>query len=283
MKTLKTLLFIMIIAANYTGCTENHSDNNDAQDIDDATVSYTDVTLSDFVLPTGYNWQNLQPDSVYLFNSLQELAPYITGTVAVDFEKQSLLTVQGWVTNGIERIDKQWQEISAGEYQLNISIMLNKTMEAPLWTVSILVSKISGDARIELLINGKENIPENISLTGKWKLVGFVNGADGAVTTPEASSRKPYNFYWIQFKEDKTVYGMSSSNLLLGSYDVNLDASEIQIKVGAATEVMEKPDGILFIDRLNSVRSFEYRESALLLYYNETDYLLFEIYDDEKE
>jgi heat shock protein HslJ len=128
------------------------------------------------------------------------------------------------------------------------------------------------------------NENENISLAGtQWKLVGFVNGADGAVITPEASSGKPYNFYWIQFKEDKTVNGMSSSNQLLGSYDVNSDASEIQIKSATATEVMERPDGILFVERLNAVRSFEYRESALLLYYNETDYLLFEIYGDEKE
>jgi heat shock protein HslJ len=125
---------------------------------------------------------------------------------------------------------------------------------------------------------------QNVLAGTKWKLVGFVNGADSTTITPDTlPSQKPYSAYWIQFKEDKTVYGHSSSNLLLGNYEANYQTSEISIDVQAATEVMERPDGITFIERLNLVRSFEYRESALLLYYNEIDYLLFEIYKDETE
>ncbi|MDR2805320.1 MAG: protease complex subunit PrcB family protein [Dysgonamonadaceae bacterium] len=125
---------------------------------------------------------------------------------------------------------------------------------------------------------------ENSSPAGtKWKLTGFVNGADGTIKTPDTFFCGVNGCYWVYFKEDKTIEGHSASNLLLGNYEVNPDASEIQIKVGAATEVMERPDGFTFIDRLNSVRSFEYKESALLLYYNETDYLLFTVYPVEIE
>jgi hypothetical protein len=283
MKALKTLLFILICTTSYVGCSENQHIGNNNEQGDDLRTSDVSITLSDFVLLAGCDWRDLQLDSVYLFNSQQQIAPYITGTANIDFEKQSLLVVHGMATNGILNMEKHLEKISDDVYQLHLDITLNKITEAPLWTVSVLVPKISDEARIELLVNisGKETI----SLAGtKWKLLGFVNGADGTTIKPGTfSSGKPDRAYWIQFKEDKTVYGHSSSNLLLGNYDENLDTSEILIKVQAATEVMEKSDGITFIDRLNLVRLFEYRESALLLYYNETDYLLFEIYNDEKE
>jgi hypothetical protein len=124
----------------------------------------------------------------------------------------------------------------------------------------------------------------NVALIGKkWKLDSFVNGTDGSTKIPEVFPFRPYNCYWIQFEEGKTVNGRSSSNLLLGSYNFNFDASEIKLEIHAATELGERPDGDTFINRLNSVHSFEYRESALLLYYNEKDYLLFKLVNNEVE
>jgi hypothetical protein len=133
------------------------------------------------------------------------------------------------------------------------------------------------------VINMGNDNPD-ISLTGtKWKLTTFVNASEGTTKTPETFSHIPYDCYWIQFNDDNTCEGRSSSNLLPGRYSVDSASSEILITVGAATEIAEKPDGEEFIDKLNRVHTFVIQESSLMLYHNEKDYLLFDIYDNEKE
>jgi hypothetical protein len=132
--------------------------------------------------------------------------------------------------------------------------------------------------------NTEVNENQDISLAGtQWKLTSFVNASEGTIKTPETFSHVPYNCYWIRFNDDNTCRGRSSSNLLLGHYSVNSVSSEIQITVGMATYVGELPDGEEFIDKLNRVHSFVIKDSSLMLYHNETDYLLFNIYDSEKE
>jgi hypothetical protein len=127
---------------------------------------------------------------------------------------------------------------------------------------------------------------QDISLVGtKWQLTAFVNDSEGTTKTPMLLDKpSKYGHYWIQFNEDNTCEGRSIANLLLGRYSAGSVSSEIQITVGAATEVMElSPDGEEFIEKLNRVHSLGIKDSSLMLYYNETDYLLLKIYDNEKE
>ncbi|MDR0682998.1 MAG: hypothetical protein LBG15_14290 [Dysgonamonadaceae bacterium] len=278
MKTLKILLFIMICTASYTGCSENQgiSDNN-AQDNGDVAVSDTAITLLDFVLPNDCNWLDLQSDSVYLFNSQQQLAPYIVGTVGIDFEKYSLLAVRGGATNGIRNIDERLQEISANEYQLNIDITLDDTTEAPIWTVSVLVSKISDEARIDLLVN--INGKENISLTGtKWKLAALVD-----VQTRESIEPEPKECnkcYTLEFDSDTTAIGQSVVNTL------HFIVTRSNMNMSLMTEMWDGDQGNvnLFYEALLTLDVYEYSKEELKIYYDERKkYLLYEQVRDSPE
>jgi hypothetical protein len=106
-------------------------------------------------------------------------------------------------------------------------------------------------------------------LTGiKWKLTGFVT--NGNTRLPEQDSD---NSYWLQFKNDNTFTGKSSSNFIGGTYEINHQTSSFRITNLEGTEIYEHPDGRLFIESLMALRSFELREDTLNLYYSETDYL----------
>jgi hypothetical protein len=123
----------------------------------------------------------------------------------------------------------------------------------------------------------KRRLNDEMKLTGvKWKLTSFV--ANGNAKTPEQDSD---NRYWILFKDDNTLEGKSSTNMLRGSYEINAQTSSIQItSLGEGTYVYELPDGRLFMESLRAVRSFELQEDTLKLYYSETDYLRFNAYRD---
>jgi hypothetical protein len=104
----------------------------------------------------------------------------------------------------------------------------------------------------------------------KWKLTSFVTG--GNTKTPEQDSN---NRYWLIFKDDNTLEGRSSTNGLFGSYEINTQTSSLLITNLGGSKIYELPDGGLFVESLMAVRSFNIQDSTLKLYYNETDYLLF--------
>jgi hypothetical protein len=121
-------------------------------------------------------------------------------------------------------------------------------------------------------------------LTGiKWKLVEFVSVSDGTTKTPEQPLSD--NCYWITFQNDSVFIGRTSTNDIYGNYEVNTQDSTIRIIYLLTTEVNELFDGPFYSDCLRMLRlsacSFEVTETSLKLYYNETDYLLFNAYDYE--
>lgn len=129
-----------------------------------------------------------------------------------------------------------------------------------------------------VLVRAKEaSAPEeNPKLTGaKWKLKSFV--ANGVAKAPEPEDN---DSYWIAFKDDSTLEGKSSVNFLFGSYEVNHQTSYLRVTNLGGTKIAELLDGRFFVESLMAVRSFELREDALKLCYNETDYLLFNVYQD---
>jgi hypothetical protein len=247
-----------------------------------------EIEAIDFSLPEGCTWKHNTEQSVSVIRSAEDILPFIDGKFlenSIDFGKYSLLYARGQSTAGIDSIMKHLQQVSENEYLFYVDIMKNDATEVPLWNIALLVPKISEDARIELLVNYYPE-KENISLSGtKWQLTAFVNVSEETTKTPILLDKpSKYGHYWIQFNEDNTCEGHSSSNLLLGRYSVSSVSSEVQITVGVATYMMElSPDGEEFIEKLNRIHSFVIKDSSLMLYYNETDYLLFDIYDNEKE
>jgi heat shock protein HslJ len=104
----------------------------------------------------------------------------------------------------------------------------------------------------------------------KWKLTSFV--INGKARTPDQDSD---DRYWLLFKEDNTLEGKSFVNELSGTYEMDMQASSFRITNLGGTKIGEPGDGQLFVESLQTVRSFKLRDGVLKLYYNETDYFLF--------
>jgi hypothetical protein len=119
--------------------------------------------------------------------------------------------------------------------------------------------------------NKSDENPNNIEIY-KWKLVGFVNGADGTIKTPEPVSE---NSYWIIFNDNGTLFAKSAVNELVGKYKINFSTSTISITELGGTKIGEPLDGKLFVEGLQSIRSFVVEKASLRLYHNEADFLLF--------
>jgi heat shock protein HslJ len=131
----------------------------------------------------------------------------------------------------------------------------------------------NGDLSKDANVANTGNENQNISLTGtKWKLTGFANVTNGIIKTPEPDSE---NHYWIIFNDDNTLSGKSSNNELFGSYEADYKAATLRITKLGGTKMGEILDGELFVKSLQSVYYFSIRKTSLQLYYNDTDYLLF--------
>jgi len=113
----------------------------------------------------------------------------------------------------------------------------------------------------------------------KWKLVAFVNESDGTNRPPQPDSP---NNYWIEFKTDNTLTGVSSTNALTGTFDIR-NNSTISISSWGSTDINELFDGELFIESLCSSQHFSVTATELKLFYSDTEYLLFNIYQNETE
>jgi hypothetical protein len=114
----------------------------------------------------------------------------------------------------------------------------------------------------------------------QWKLAAFVYGEDGTSKIPESVSR---NSYVITFNRDNTLFGQSHPNAIVGVYEINQQLLNIKINADFASEAMELlPDGELFLKKLNSSYRYLVTENTLKLYSTENDYLLLNIYEDEK-
>ncbi len=105
-------------------------------------------------------------------------------------------------------------------------------------------------------------------LVGTWTSVGFGNSETGEVKTMKSKK------YTLKFKEDKTIKGRSSTNLLNGEYKV--EGSEFKVVNLGGTEINEVGDGALFMEKLLTVNRYEIAEDDLLLFYSKAEYLLFD-------
>ncbi|MDR2126335.1 MAG: META domain-containing protein [Prevotellaceae bacterium] len=113
---------------------------------------------------------------------------------------------------------------------------------------------------------------EPLSLKGtKWKLAGFV---DVQICTMKTAEPIGEQCYLLTFHEDGVISGSTSTNTFFGSYEL-VNGSNISINLGNMTAINELFDGLRYIDCMNNVISYISFDERLILYYNPTNYLLF--------
>jgi hypothetical protein len=152
----------------FTGCAGN--DGLPPNDNEESITYPVEMDIVDFSL-NGTLWQNLVPDSVYLINSREELAPYISGVVDIDFEKYTLIIASGEMPSGIDSIATNLEQTSSDEYRLEIDIKLNHAANIiETWTVSLLAPKIKEIATIDLILNYRYSIYDYPLADTQWKL-----------------------------------------------------------------------------------------------------------------
>jgi hypothetical protein len=247
MKTLKFLIALLTLSMGMS-CSENDTPGQRPDDLQEQDLLKSKLT-GEWVVSghkDSYIYTFADNDTVYIKNREGDTIdkwPY--QTIAED----SIRIIRNWTTH------------SKVVFYSNDSIRIND------FILDIITLEFS-DVVLKRWLNNRK--PE---LTGiKWKLTGFVIG--GNVKTPEQDSD---NSYWLLFKNDNTLEGKSSTNELMGSYEINAQTSSLLITNLGGTKINELPDGRLFVESLRAVRSFELREGTLKLYFSETDYLFFNI------
>lgn len=98
---------------------------------------------------------NLEPDIAYLFNSLEELTPYLCEGEApnIDFDTYSVIAAHGVTTSGIDNLRFSLQEHLQNLFVLNVDIQLNDAAVIEEWTLALLTKKIDSNALVALEIN----------------------------------------------------------------------------------------------------------------------------------
>ena len=142
----KYLLFLLSLMIFQSGCSDNEADTS-SYPVAVKTIDYS-------IVGTSYNWKSIEKNTVCVVKSSVELAGYISGTGSpaptIDFEKYSLLLVQGTNLSGIQSIEKQLQQISFNGYKLTVNIKSNATTVVEGWTVAVLVPQVTSNSTIAL-------------------------------------------------------------------------------------------------------------------------------------
>ena len=123
----------------------------------DGTLKYPkEILFEDYSLAgTSCQWTNLAyDDTIVVINTDDELKQYITCTgseySAIDFSKHTLLLANGTAPNGIVEISNRLLQLSANEYKLDIDILLDESERIALWTMALIVKKVSEGCDIEI-------------------------------------------------------------------------------------------------------------------------------------
>lgn len=142
----KYLLFLLSLMILQSGCSDNEADTS-SYPVAVKTIDYS-------IAGTSYNWKNIEKNTVYIVRSTVELAGYISGTgtpaPTIDFEKYSLLLVQGTNLSGIESLEKQLQQVSIRGYELIVNVKSNGATVVEGWTVAVLIPQVASNSTITL-------------------------------------------------------------------------------------------------------------------------------------
>lgn len=113
------------------------------------------------------------------------------------------------------------------------------------------------------------------SLIGSWKCLGFVNSPAGIYK--EIEPKDCEKCYTLNLKHDGTVTGHTSTNEVMGVYEMNISLKQVSFNSFGGTEINELYDGRQYVEAILKVHSYEINgQGNLLLYYeDENNYLLF--------
>ena len=110
-----------------------------------------------------------------------------------------------------------------------------------------------------------------------WKLIGF-----GTFTSNTLKKAEPKgdSCYILRFYANDIVTGWTSTNKVMGSYQLNASTHELIIPNFTGTEINELFDGNDYVDAIHQVYSYAITNKGLALYYdNQTLFLLFKPLD----
>lgn len=108
----------------------------------------------------------------------------------------------------------------------------------------------------------------------QWKLVGFVNGAKNKIRLAMPNGE---DTYLLVFDEDGGISGRTSTNTATGKYSIDSASNRITIsEFTHLTKINELFDGKYYIDVMNKVSSVKLSAQGLELYYDNSNYLLFQ-------
>ena len=117
--------------------------------------------------------------------------------------------------------------------------------------------------------DGHSNEDTTYSLVGtKWELVGFFDIEKNKLIEPELSPNG-FRCYRINFDTDSELSGRSSFNQCYGIYEADYSTLELEIHFWPSTAAGELPHGYSYIDAINEVKTFQFSDDSLKLYYND--------------
>ncbi|GHT79592.1 hypothetical protein AGMMS50262_23480 [Bacteroidia bacterium] len=122
------------------------------------------------------------------------------------------------------------------------------------------------------------DVPTQDIVNIKWVVKSIVE--NGVANIPEEGFETSY---WIVFNSDTTFTGRTRTNDWMGKYEKIDSLATIHITQLVSTQVIEFPYGFSYYNSFKNINSFSCQKDTLKLYCNETDYLLFNAYDHEKE
>ena len=110
---------------------------------------------------------------------------------------------------------------------------------------------------------------KNLQLTDVgWQLIGFADAEREIIRTVNSGA------FTLWFYDDRSLSGRSSGNQMMGGYEI-FSESSLTIGVFLLTEVNETYKGEMYLEWLNSVKTFSMTEKGLALFYDSNKYLLF--------
>lgn len=115
---------------------------------------------------------------------------------------------------------------------------------------------------------------ESIQLTGTtWKFIGIADGANYTVNIAKPSCE---SCYWVVFDADGTFRGKSSTNQVLGNFQIEQTTSSIKILQYMGTKINEIYDGPEYVQRFQQAVKYSITTRGLELRGDNDDkYLLF--------
>lgn len=110
------------------------------------------------LLEINCRWVHTELNSVIIINCNEMLKKHIEcandNYPDIDFSKHTLLLASGSTNSGIHRVNVgRLQQLSTNTYRLNIQVVLNESTMIGMWTVALIVSKLSSESEIELNVN----------------------------------------------------------------------------------------------------------------------------------